>query len=93
MILTYAKPSTISTPYQGVLNQARELKRRAWKDVQMRRARLRQAPIGGDWLGLMRAESAHKEALRMEQDALRQIERRANELGKTTYRQPTASRS
>jgi len=83
---TYAKASSIDTPAQGVLNQAREFKARAWKRLQLIRARVKASPLHADRIELIKAESAHKEALQMERGALDQIERRANELGKTIYK-------
>lgn len=88
----YAKISEIDTPAQGVLNQAKEYKARAWKRLQSIRARVKASHLHADRLALIKAESAHKEALQMERDAKRQIERRANELGKTIYKSSSSNR-
>lgn len=88
--LEYAKPSTIDTPAQGVLNQAKEGKVRAWEKVQSLRERIKNEPLGGNRSGLRlelaKAEDRHREYQRNEKEALAAIEKRANELGLTTVK-------
>lgn len=88
--LKYAKPSSIDTPAQGVLNQARERKKRTWENVKRLRDRIKGEPINGNREGLrlelLKAEQAHNAAQLAERDALRAIEKRANELGLTTVK-------
>ncbi len=85
------KPSTIDTPAQGNLNAAREGKKTAWKRVKDLRERIKNEPIGGKKqelrLELNKAEFKHREYLQAEQEAKATIEKRANELGKTTQKQ------
>ena len=85
----YAKPTAIDSPSVGVLYQARNLKRRAWARLKTARAALKHTRLSAGnrprlRLDVMKAEGAHNEALAMERGALRAIEERANELGKTT---------
>lgn len=87
--LEYAKLSTIDTPAQGMLAQARMLKKDSWKRVKALRERLKSMGLfsGNTRLELLIAESAHRDILAMERDALSAIESRANELGLTTKRE------
>lgn len=91
---TKVRVQDVDTPAQGQLSQARKSKERTWKRVKELRERLKNEKIGGNRHGLrlelMTAEEDHKDALRMEQDALDAIESRANELGQTTKDRPSA---
>src|SRR5574337_866860 len=90
--LEYISPSKVDTPAQGRLNQAREGKKRAYSEVQRLRQAVKDEPVGGNRQGLrlelIKAEDRHNEYQRMERESLEQIEKRANELGKTTKRTP-----
>lgn len=87
---TYVKPSTIDTPAQGSLNAARERKANLWKQITTLRQKIQEEPIGGNRLGmrldLLKLQDAHATAQRAERDSLQAIEKRANELGKTTIK-------
>ena len=80
-----SKYDQIDIPAVGVLNQAKDLKVATWKRVKTLRQKIKDAPLwaGNLRLDLLKAESAHREALKMERDAIGAIERRAIELGIT----------
>src|SRR5262249_27738132 len=84
----YAKRSTIDTPAQGVLNAAIESKKKWFKQVKRLRDCIREHSLSNSRyrLDLLRAEERWHEAQNCERAALREIERRANELGLTTIR-------
>jgi hypothetical protein len=80
------KSSSIDSPAQGALNQAKAAKFMAWKKVQELRRQIREKPLsrGGLTIPLMRAEESHRAAMKLEKEAKAAIEKRANELGQTT---------
>ena len=84
--LEKVKTGSVDTPAQGSLNQALKLKADTWKRVQSIRQKIKANPIqtGNLRVDLIKAESAHREALQMERDARAGIETRANEQGQTT---------
>src|SRR5574337_974109 len=90
--LEYISPSKVDTPAQGRLSQAREGKTRAYSEVKRLRQAIKDEPVGGNRQGLrleiIKAEDRHNEFQRMERESLEKIEKRANELGKTTKRTP-----
>lgn len=80
--------SSIETPHQTALLQARAAKKAAHDRVKELRQRIAAERIGGAAPSLrlekLRAEGEHSAALAAESAALAAIERRANELGLTT---------
>jgi hypothetical protein len=86
--------SSVDTPSQGSLNSARAQKQAAMARVRDLRERIKSEPLGGSRgrlrLELIKAESAHAQAVLAEKGALRAIEGRANELGQTTVKPPPA---
>lgn len=88
------RAADVDTPAQGVLNDARKQKAAAFKRVKELRQRIKDEPLGGNRHGLrmelLKAESAHGDAIRSEREALGAIERRASELGQTTQTAPPA---
>ena len=90
--LEKVRTGSVDTPAQGSLNQALKLKADTWKRVQSIRQKIKANPIqtGNLRVDLIKAESAHREALQMERDARAGIETRANEQGQTTKATPPA---
>jgi hypothetical protein len=93
----YAPLSSIDTPIQGNLNGMRAAKEAAFKEVKRLREKLKNEPISGNRsairLQLLKAEARHKEYVRGEEEAKAAIEKRANELGKTTIKPKPAKLS
>lgn len=90
----FVRAHTVDTPSQGVLNSAKEYQARAFKRVKELRQRIKDEPLGGNRHGLrlelMRAEDDHRQSKDMERQARDAIEKRANELGKTTIKEKAA---
>lgn len=87
---TYCKPTAINSPTVGNLYAARNLRQQLWKQVRALRQAIKTEPLGGNRSGLrlklLRAESNWKDVILLEQQCLRAIEQRANEMGLTTVR-------
>ena len=77
-------------PAVGELYGAREGKKRAWARVKQLRQHIKDEPLGGNRLGLrlelIRAEDVYHLYQNNETRALKELEKRARELGKTTIR-------
>ena len=82
---TYTQPSKIDTPTQGVLAGAKERKARAFARLKSVRQQVKDGTATR--LDLLKAEDAHKEAIRAVEDAQEQLERDANRQGLTTVRE------
>lgn len=86
----YIRPTSLDIPAVGELYGAREGKKKAWKRVKKLRQKIKDEPLGGNRTGLrlelMKAEDTHRQHLRNEERALKNLENRANELGKTTIK-------
>lgn len=86
----YSKPESIDTPFQGQLNEARKNKESVSKQLKQLRRNYKDAPLGSGRnslkLDIIRAESKLNEYKNLETDTLNSIEKRANELGKTTIK-------
>lgn len=86
----YIRPTSLDHPAVGNLMAAREGRKHAFKHLRNLRERLRNEPMSGDRGGLrlqiIRAQQSVSEWRKVERGALEMLERRANELGKTTRR-------
>lgn len=83
--LTYTPASQIDSPTQGVLANAKERKARAFARLKSVRQQVKDGTANR--LELLKAESAHKDAVREVEAAEAQLERDANRLGLTTVRE------
>ena len=87
---TYVQSSKVESPAQGVMYGAQERKKAAYKEVKRIREKLKNEPIGGNRQGLrldlIKAQENHNRAIRAEEEARNAIEKRANELGQTTFK-------
>ena len=83
--LTYTPASQIDSPTQGVLANAKERKARAFARLKAVRQQVKDGTANR--LDLLKAESAHKDAVREVEAAEAQLERDANRLGLTTVRE------
>lgn len=81
----YVRANQVETPAQGVFAQAKEAKNTAWSRVKKLRAQVKDGRSDLR-LELIKAEDAHKTALRNESAALEQIEKDANKQGLTTVK-------
>lgn len=92
--MKYIQPTRVDCVTVSNLLQAREYKARQWKQIKRLRNAIEHEPLGGNRSGLrlqlLRATSEHSSAILWEQQALRAIEARANELGLTTIRAKAA---
>lgn len=80
----------LDTPGQGVLANATAQKKAAFERVKTLRAQVKDGRADLR-VKLIRAEDAHREALRNEQDARAQLEREANRQGETLQRGTTTA--
>lgn len=87
--LAYTPASKIDTPTQGVLNNAKERKAQAF--ARLKRTRQQVKDGTANRLELLKAESAHKDAVRDVEAAEAQLERDANRQGLTTVREDGAA--
>lgn len=81
---TYTPASKIDSPTQGVLNNAKDRKARAFANLKSVRQKVKEG--AANRLDLLKAESAHKDAVREVEVAEAQLERDANRLGLTTVK-------
>jgi len=85
------KPSQATdNPYVGEYNAASKSRDAAWKRVKELRTRVKEVgPQAGQLrLDLLKAESAHREAVKRVRDARKTVEARAQEVGETTKPTP-----
>jgi len=88
--MKYVPWTRIDCPSVGVVYDAKKHKATAWTAIKQLRWLISIEPLGGNRhhlrLELLKAESAHMDAMRLESGAMRVIERWANELGLTTIK-------